>query len=234
MNKKDRSLYDQYFEIKNKYKDCIVAFQLGSFHQLYYYDAFLVSEELGLKKSIRSMGGGNYTLMCGVPSNKIQLRADVLALKGYKTVICNAILDEKLGIRVRKVSVINEPKTNKIDISANWEEYFDSNVSKSQDELRQQYGIIPAEKKPKVSSKLKKNVSSVVPVSSSNIKADNTIKMITEEEAQNFVNYNKSYKEFTVANEVLKELKNLEVHNLTMKAAFDLLVEWKVKYDGIC
>ena len=39
-------MMEQYFQIKNKYKDCILFYRLGDFYEMFYEDALTASREL--------------------------------------------------------------------------------------------------------------------------------------------------------------------------------------------
>ena len=41
-------MMEQYFEIKNKYKYCLLFFRLGDFYEMFYDDALIASKELEL------------------------------------------------------------------------------------------------------------------------------------------------------------------------------------------
>ncbi|MDP4121363.1 MAG: hypothetical protein Q8876_09995, partial [Bacillota bacterium] len=46
----------QYFEIKEKNKDCVLFFRLGDFYEMFYDDAKLASKELELTLTGRDCG----------------------------------------------------------------------------------------------------------------------------------------------------------------------------------
>ncbi|MBQ4214573.1 MAG: hypothetical protein II673_05300, partial [Ruminococcus sp.] len=46
----------QYFEIKEKNKDCILFYRLGDFYEMFYEDAILASRELELTLTGRDCG----------------------------------------------------------------------------------------------------------------------------------------------------------------------------------
>lgn len=204
MNRDKISLYEQYFKIKESNKDCIVVFQVGNFHQMFYYDAFIVSKELGLKKSIRALGGGRYTLMCGFPTSVAQDKCNILAMRGYKTIICNVVSDEKTGHQERKICFTCEAKLNKQDLNQSWQEYYEAHCNKTQNELKEIYGIDIVLKKDKL----------------------DTVKNIKKVEVQK-----KEVVHSTINQELLyDELNDIDIHYITMKDAFDILVNWKKKY----
>ena len=57
----------QYFEIKDRYKDCIVFFRLGDFYEMFFDDAKTASRELELVLTGRDCGLEERAPMCGIP-----------------------------------------------------------------------------------------------------------------------------------------------------------------------
>ena len=45
-------MMEQYFQIKNKYKDCILFYRLGDFYEMFYEDALTASRSLLLGKIV--------------------------------------------------------------------------------------------------------------------------------------------------------------------------------------
>lgn len=115
-------LIEQYHKIKNEHKDGIVFFQVGNFYQVYYYDAELLSEELSLKKTERSIGGRISVPMCGIPLQSIEKHIETLKNRGYHILVCRQI--EEKGEIYRKISEDIFPETEVIDLTSLWEEYM--------------------------------------------------------------------------------------------------------------
>ena len=60
-------MMQQYLQIKEKNKDCIIFFRLGDFYEMFFDDAVLVSKELELTLTGRDCGQKERAPMCGVP-----------------------------------------------------------------------------------------------------------------------------------------------------------------------
>ena len=60
-------MMEQYMEIKNNYKDCILFFRLGDFYEMFFDDAILASKELELTLTGKNCGQEERAPMCGVP-----------------------------------------------------------------------------------------------------------------------------------------------------------------------
>ena len=81
-------MMQQYFEIKDKYKDYILFFRLGDFYEMFFEDAKLVSKELELTLTGRECGQSGKAPMCGVPHHSSESYIAKLIDKGYKVAIC--------------------------------------------------------------------------------------------------------------------------------------------------
>ena len=60
-------MMQQYLDIKEQYKDCILFFRLGDFYEMFFDDALLASKELELTLTGKSCGQEERAPMCGVP-----------------------------------------------------------------------------------------------------------------------------------------------------------------------
>ena len=49
-------MMEQYFQIKNKYKDCILFYRLGDFYEMFYEDALTASRELEITLTGKNCG----------------------------------------------------------------------------------------------------------------------------------------------------------------------------------
>ncbi|AFS78526.1 DNA mismatch repair protein MutS [Gottschalkia acidurici 9a] len=128
----------QYFEIKEKYTDCILFFRLGDFYEMFFDDALIASRELEITLTGREWGQEEKAPMCGVPFHSADSYIATLVDKGYKVAICEQVEDpsEAVGIVERDVVRVVTPGTI-IDTKALDEKtnnylcciYFDSNDS---------------------------------------------------------------------------------------------------------
>ncbi len=67
-------MMEQYFQIKNKYKDCILFYRLGDFYEMFYEDALTASRELEITLTGKNCGQERKALCAGclsIPVNHI-------------------------------------------------------------------------------------------------------------------------------------------------------------------
>ncbi len=106
-------MMQQYFEIKNQYKDTIVFYRLGDFYEMFFDDAKLVSRELELTLTGRDCGEAERAPMCGVPFHSADAYIGRLVEKGYRVAICEQVEDPALakGLVRREVIRVVTPGT---------------------------------------------------------------------------------------------------------------------------
>ncbi|MEC8099788.1 MAG: DNA mismatch repair protein MutS [Pseudomonadota bacterium] len=81
-------LLKQYLEIKEKYKQCLIFFRLGDFYELFFEDAELSSQVLGITLTKRGQLNGKDIPMCGVPYHQGENYLARLLKAGFKVAIC--------------------------------------------------------------------------------------------------------------------------------------------------
>lgn len=106
-------MMQQYMEIKERYKDCILFFRLGDFYEMFFQDAELASKELEITLTGRDCGLEERAPMCGVPYHAAHTYISRLINKGYKVAICDQMEDPALakGIVKRDVTRVITPGT---------------------------------------------------------------------------------------------------------------------------
>ena len=106
-------MMEQYFEIKDQYKDYIVFYRLGDFYEMFFDDAILASRELELTLTGRDCGEAERAPMCGVPFHSSEGYIGRLIEKGYKVAICEQTEDPALakGLVKREVIRVVTPGT---------------------------------------------------------------------------------------------------------------------------
>ncbi len=106
-------MMQQYFEIKNQYKDYILFYRLGDFYEMFFDDAVLASRELELTLTGRDCGEAERAPMCGVPFHSAEGYIGKLIEKGYKVAICEQTEDPALakGLVKREVIRVVTPGT---------------------------------------------------------------------------------------------------------------------------
>ncbi len=115
-------MMQQYMEIKQKVKDCILFFRLGDFYEMFFDDAIVASKELEIALTARDCGNNEKAPMCGVPYHSAHSYIAKLIEKGYKVAICEQVEDPKLakGVVKREITRIITPGT-----------FIDENFSRS-------------------------------------------------------------------------------------------------------
>ena len=106
-------MMQQYFEIKEKYREYIVFYRLGDFYEMFFEDAQIASKELDLTLTGRDCGEENRAPMCGVPFHSSEGYIGKLISKGYKVAICEQTEDPALakGLVKREVVRVITPGT---------------------------------------------------------------------------------------------------------------------------
>ncbi|WP_265443834.1 DNA mismatch repair protein MutS [Acetivibrio straminisolvens] len=99
-------MMQQYLEIKEQYKDCILFFRLGDFYEMFFSDAELASRELELTLTGKDCGLEERAPMCGVPFHSADSYIARLINKGYKVAICEQVEDPALAKGLVKRDVI--------------------------------------------------------------------------------------------------------------------------------
>ncbi|MDE5936678.1 MAG: hypothetical protein K2G83_04665, partial [Ruminococcus sp.] len=77
-------MMQQYFEIKDNYKDCILFFRLGDFYEMFFDDAIVISKALELTLTGRDCGLEERAPMCGIPYHAADMYIKRLIDMGYK------------------------------------------------------------------------------------------------------------------------------------------------------
>lgn len=106
-------MMQQYLDIKEQYKDCILFFRLGDFYEMFFEDAEIASRELEITLTGRDCGLEERAPMCGVPFHSAEPYIAKLVNKGYKVAICEQMEDPALakGIVKREVIRVITPGT---------------------------------------------------------------------------------------------------------------------------
>ncbi len=114
MAKKLTPMMQQYMDIKEEYKDCILFFRLGDFYEMFFDDAITASKELEITLTGKNCGLEEKAPMCGVPHHSAEGYINKLIEKGYKVAIGEQVEDPKLakGIVKRDVVRVVTPGTN--------------------------------------------------------------------------------------------------------------------------
>lgn len=106
-------MMQQYLEIKESCKDCILFFRLGDFYEMFFEDAKVASRDLELVLTGRDCGLEERAPMCGIPYHAAEGYIARLIEKGHKVAICEQVEDPALakGIVKREIIRIVTPGT---------------------------------------------------------------------------------------------------------------------------
>ncbi len=106
-------MMQQYLEIKENYKDCILFFRLGDFYEMFFDDAITAAREMEVTLTGKNCGMEERAPMCGVPYHAADTYIHKLIEKGYKVAVCEQTEDpsQAKGIVKREVIKIVTPGT---------------------------------------------------------------------------------------------------------------------------
>jgi DNA mismatch repair protein MutS len=101
----------QYLEIKKAYKDAILFFRMGDFYEMFFEDAQIASNILGITLTSRDKNKENSVPLCGFPYHAASTYISKLIDQGYKVAICEQIEapDKAVGIVKREVVRVITP-----------------------------------------------------------------------------------------------------------------------------
>ena len=99
-------MMQQYFEIKEQYRDYLLFYRLGDFYEMFFDDAIVASRELELTLTGRDCGEAERAPMCGVPFHAVDDYIGRLIEKGHKVAICEQMEDPSLAKGLVKRDVV--------------------------------------------------------------------------------------------------------------------------------
>lgn len=99
-------MMQQYLEVKEQCKDCILFFRIGDFYEMFFEDAEIASKELELVLTGKDCGLEKRAPMCGVPHHAADSYISKLVEKGYKVAICEQLEDPALAKGIVKRDII--------------------------------------------------------------------------------------------------------------------------------
>lgn len=107
------NMMEQYFAIKNQYKEYLLFYRIGDFYEMFFDDAKIGSQVLDLTLTGRDWGEAERAPMCGIPYHAVDTYIGKLVASGYKIAICDQMEDPALakGLVKREVTRIITPGT---------------------------------------------------------------------------------------------------------------------------
>ena len=106
-------MMEQYFRIKESYRDCILLYRMGDFYEMFGEDAIIGAKELDITLTSREKGKKERIPLCGVPWHALDSYLPKLVAKGYKVAIAEQLEDPRhaKGLVDRDVVRIVTPGT---------------------------------------------------------------------------------------------------------------------------
>ncbi len=101
----------QYLEVKSKYPDAILMYRMGDFYEMFFEDAKLASDILGITLTSRDKNKEDSVPLCGVPYHAVSSYIQKLVDQGHKVAICEQMEDasKAKGIVRREVIRVVTP-----------------------------------------------------------------------------------------------------------------------------
>ena len=83
----------QYHSIKAQHLDALLLFRMGDFYELFYEDAIVAADVLGIALTKRGKSPGMDHPMCGVPVKAIDNYLNILIRQGFRVAVCEQVED---------------------------------------------------------------------------------------------------------------------------------------------
>ncbi len=103
---KSTPMMQQYLAIKAKHQDAILFFRMGDFYEMFFEDAKIASEVLGLALTSRAHGKSADVPLAGFPHHALDTYLAKMIKAGYRVAICEQLEDPKLAKTVVKRDII--------------------------------------------------------------------------------------------------------------------------------
>ncbi len=104
--KESTPLMDQYLSIKAKHKDAILFFRMGDFYEMFFEDAQVASQVLGITLTSRAHGKAADVPLAGFPHHALDVYLTKMIKAGYRVAICEQLEDPKLAKTVVKRDIV--------------------------------------------------------------------------------------------------------------------------------
>lgn len=101
----------QYLNVKRRYPDMLLLFQMGDFFEAFDEDAAILSRELGVALTTKWMGKTLRVPMAGIPVQSLEQHLGKLIERGYKVAICEQLTPPGKKLIKREVTRIVTPGT---------------------------------------------------------------------------------------------------------------------------
>ena len=95
-----RSMLDQFAEIKAQHPDTVLFFRMGDFYEMFYDDAVLASEVLGITLTSRDKSADEPVPMAGVPWHSVESYLQGMLRAGHKVTLCEQEEELRPGSKI--------------------------------------------------------------------------------------------------------------------------------------
>ena len=80
-------ILEQYMAFKRQYEDAVLFYRMGDFYEMFYEDAQIASEALGLRLTSRAHGKAAKVPLAGFPYHQLDNYLTRMVDKGFRVVI---------------------------------------------------------------------------------------------------------------------------------------------------
>lgn len=107
----------QYLDMKSKYSDALLLYQVGDFYETFDEDAYIASRELQIVLTSRTYGEDKHVPLAGIPLHALENYVGKLVQRGYKVAICDQVGEvgkghqpvERAVTRILTAGTLSEP-----------------------------------------------------------------------------------------------------------------------------
>lgn len=99
-------LMEQYLAIKAKHKNAILFYRMGDFFEMFYEDAKIAAEVLGITLTSRAHGKSANVPLAGFPHHALDNYLTKMIKAGYRVAICEQVEDPKKAKKLVKRDVV--------------------------------------------------------------------------------------------------------------------------------
>ncbi|MBN1154042.1 DNA mismatch repair protein MutS [candidate division KSB1 bacterium] len=97
---------EQYLAIKAKHKDAILFFRMGDFYEMFYEDAHVAADVLGITLTSRAHGKAANVPLAGFPYHALDTYLTKMIKAGYRVAICEQVEDPKKAKTIVKRDIV--------------------------------------------------------------------------------------------------------------------------------
>ena len=133
---KGSPLYQQYIELQKKYPDCIVAYRLGDFYEIFGDNAVTVANALNLTLTGRDCGLESRVPMVGFPYHVSDVYIGKLVDKGYKVAVAESLSEIKTISDEREI----DEETGEV-LSEEEMQAFDGDIEEPSDLIEEEHDL---------------------------------------------------------------------------------------------